>query len=275
MFVRSTFRPLLAAGLLLPLAASLPASAQSISFSRIGRPIIESRLKAVTPDNAARYEALKKMFEQAGCTGDRLTEQKVKGSKLPNIVCTLPGKTKSTLVVGAHYDAADPAHAVVDNWTGAALLPSLYQSLNKNERNHTFVFVAFSGNAKGMKGSKQFAKKMGKNVKAMVNLDSLGLSPTKVWVTENNKHLTSFIAGVAKAIKVPVTGVNVEAVGQGDAIPFNDRKIPTLVIHSLDTENHTICQSDQDTLEAVDRNEYYNTYSLTAATLAFMDIKLD
>ncbi len=275
MFLRSTFRPSLAAGAVLSLAASLPAVAQSISFSRIGRPIIENRLKAVATDNAARLEALKKMFAQAGCTGDQLTEQKVKGSKLPNLICTLPGKTKSAVVVGAHYDAAEPAHAVVDNWTGAALLPSLYQSLSKNQRNHTFVFVAFAAHDQGMKGSKQFAKKMGKNVKAMVNLDSLGLSPTKVWVTENNAHLTSFIAGVAKAIKVPVTGVNVEDVGQGDAIPFNERKIPTLVVHSLDTENHKICQTEQDTLDAVDRNEYYNTYSLTAATLAFMDIKLD
>ena len=265
-------------GALLGLLAAALLPAESISFSKLPPTAINKRLEEVTQNDSAREATLKKLFVEAGCKADHLREQKVKGSKVPNIICTLPGQTDSVIVVGAHFDAGPHSQGVVDNWTGAALLPSLYQSINKTRRHHTFVFVGFSSKEKGMKGSRAYVHSLGQNgsakVMAMVNLDCLGLSDTKVWATEENKLLTSYLAGVAQAVKAPVTGLNLKQVGQGDAIPFNKRHIPTVVVHSLTPTNYKIRHTSQDTLAAVNRNEYYQTYSLLTAYLAFLDLKL-
>ncbi len=253
-------------------------SAESINFSKLPATVINHRLEQVTNENKAREASLKKLFEQAGCTADHLIEQEIKGSDVPNLICTLPGETDSVVVVGAHFDAAPNTEGVVNNWSGAALLPSLYQSINKTPRHHSFVFIGFSSKEKDLKGSQSYVRSLGKEagdkVKAMVNLDCLGLSSTKVWATDDNKTLTGYIAGVAQAVKLPVTGLNLKEVGQGDAIPFNKQNIPTLVVHSLTTDNYKILHTPQDTLAAVNRDEYYRTYSLLTAYLAFLDIKL-
>jgi hypothetical protein len=64
------------------------------------------------------------VFAGAGC--GQVIEQPVKWSRQGNVVCTLPGKGEGTIVVGAHFDKSN-ALGVVDNWSGASLLPSLYQ----------------------------------------------------------------------------------------------------------------------------------------------------
>ena len=110
--------------------------------------------------------------------------------------------------MGAHFDLVEAGNGVVDNWTGAALLSSLYQGLAGTPRLHTYVFVAFSGEETGLKGSTAFVKQLGdrrQSVKAMVNLDSLGLSETKVWTSHSDQHLVGLLGGVAKALDLPVS----------------------------------------------------------------------
>jgi len=48
----------------------------------------------------------------------------------------------------------------------------------------------------------------------MVNLDTLGLGPTKVWLSRSDKRLTSLLNGLANAMKLPLGAVNVEKVGR-------------------------------------------------------------
>ena len=69
------------------------------------------------------------LFEEAGCSGEHLTEQPVKHSHDPNVICALPGQSDAQIVVGGHFDFVDRGQGVVDNWSGCSLLPSLYQSL--------------------------------------------------------------------------------------------------------------------------------------------------
>ena len=80
---------------------------------------------------------MKSLFEEAGCKGDSISEQKVNGEKR-NLICTLKGETDSMIVVGAHFDLIEKGDGVVDNWSGAALLPSFYQGLAEFNRKHTF-----------------------------------------------------------------------------------------------------------------------------------------
>ena len=53
-----------------------------------------------------REATLKQMFAEAGCDDQHISEQPVKGSKLPNIICLLPGSSDKVIIVGAHFDRA-------------------------------------------------------------------------------------------------------------------------------------------------------------------------
>jgi hypothetical protein len=53
-----------------------------------------------------------------------LRELTVKGSKEPNIICAVAGESQQGILVGTHFDSAG-GDGVIDNRTGAVLLPSL------------------------------------------------------------------------------------------------------------------------------------------------------
>jgi hypothetical protein len=105
----------------------------------------------------------------------------------------------------------------------------------------------------------------------MINIDSVGMTPPKVWVTRSDKQLIQMIARVAAATKIPIAGMNVDKVGESDSRPFVDKKIPVLDIHSVTTETLSVLHSDKDTLSAVVMQHYLDTYRLLAATLVYMD----
>ena len=109
------------------------------------RAMIEARLKDFAGSDSQREATLEKLFQESGCTADKLSEQPVKHLKESNVVCTLPGQTDSVILVGAHFDHVSAGDGVADNWSGASLLPSLSYSL-RNQVNHcTFLFVGFAG----------------------------------------------------------------------------------------------------------------------------------
>ena len=249
-----------------------------IHFNSMSREVIEQRLAAYTIKNAGREPAVRRLFEDAGCKDANLTVQKVKGAKAPNLICTRPGETDSVILVGAHFDLTGSGHGVVDNWSGASLLSSLYEGLLDRPRKHTFVFVAFTEEEKGLIGSKFYASKLGKEkalVKAMINLDSLGLSETKVWSSHSDKTLLDWMGGLANAMKLPVTGVNMERVGSTDSESFRLKKIPVLSVHSITQQTFAILHTSRDNIEAIQLDEYYRTYRLVLAYLALLDQKLD
>ena len=261
-------------------SAALAQSANNAEFQYNLEPksVVQDRLGAYARKNAQREPAVRRLFEDAGCAGDALTEQAVKGVKAPNLLCTLTGATDSTIVVGAHFDLVEAGNGVVDNWTGAALLSSLYQGLAVTPRQHTYVFVAFSGEEMGLYGSTSYLRQLGdrrQQIKAMVNLDSLGLSETKTWTSHADPHLLSLLSSVAKALDLPVAGMNVERVGSADSEPFRQRKIPAITVHSLTQETWKILHSKADVIEAVHFDQYYRTYQLLAAYLVVLDRNLE
>jgi hypothetical protein len=108
---------------------ALTAAGETIRYSTLLNSVIERRLAAVRFTNIDRERTLSDLFTEAGCSGDHLNEQPVKGSKVPNLICIMPGEMESVIVAGGHVDFVNEGQGVVDNWSGAALLPSLYQSL--------------------------------------------------------------------------------------------------------------------------------------------------
>ncbi|HSW49475.1 MAG TPA: M28 family peptidase [Bryobacteraceae bacterium] len=244
--------------------------AQSISFTPVAPSVLEERVKQVASEDQDRMQALKKLFEAAGCP--QISEQAVPGAPTPNVVCTLPGTERNTVVVGAHYGKPAKGDGVIRNWSGAALLPSLLESLNKSPRRLTYVFVGFSDQQKGLRGSKAYAKDVKKDtVKAMLNIESLGLGPTKIWLDQADKNLVSGMARVATSVKVPISGMNLDEATEVDSQPFKDKNIPTIHVHSISAADAKIPGSEKDTAAALQMDEYGNTYRLLAVYLAFLD----
>jgi len=109
----------------------------------------------------------------------------------------------------------------------------------------------------------------------MVNLDTLGLGPTEVWVSRSDKNLVRALNGVAQALHLPLSGMNVDAVGESDEESFVDRKIPVVTIHSLTQDTVAILHTAKDKYDQIHFNDYFNSYRLLSAYLVFLDQNWD
>ena len=266
--------PTLASLLLLFSAGAL---SESIRYAPVTRNVIQARLRSYTGTDAQRETTLKRLFSEAGCAGLQLNEQRVQFATLPNVICTLPGASESTIIVGAHFDHVPAGDGVVDNWSGASLLPSLYEAVKEEPRQHTYVFVGFTDEEKGEVGSRFYAQHMTKEqiatTDAMVNMDTLGLAPTEIWVSHSDKRLTGALVYFAKLLKMPISGVDVDRIGSTDSVQFAAVSIPSITIHSLtqETWNQRILHTAKDRITAIRMDDYYQTYRLLSGYLAFLD----
>src|ERR1700722_14205112 len=127
------------AAIVLLLQPCLISAGERVQYNIISRELIESRLVRYAGDNKQREATLKQMFSEAGCDDQHLSEQVVKGSKLPNVICFLQGESDKVIIVGAHFDRVAEGDGVVDNWSSASLLPSLYDSVKHQPRKHTYI----------------------------------------------------------------------------------------------------------------------------------------
>jgi peptidase M28-like protein len=260
---------------LLSLATS-GVAADTLRLSPVSRPVIEARLAEYRRPNSERAATLKRMFVESGC-GEQLSEQKVKRSIPPNVICVLPGTSDRVIVVGAHFDHVLEGDGVADNWSGASLLPSLYQAMKVEARQHSYIFVGFTAEERGLLGSRFYVRRLTPAqvaaTDAMINMDTLGLAPTNVWVSRADKRLTLALGYVAQLIEAPLNGVNFEQIGTTDSESFARSKIPRITIHSLTQENSDarILHTSKDKLSVIHPDEYYETYRLLAVYLVYLD----
>jgi hypothetical protein len=269
----------LAGALIACIACVVPSSAQNpaqIHFRLQTREVVEGRLKSFSTKNSEREALIRKWFADSGCKGANLSEQALDRKLPPNVICVLPGETQQVIVVGAHTDHVDSfGDGVVDNWTGAALLPSLLYSLSAQARHHTLIFVGFSGEEQGLVGSQYYVDHLANaqraHIEGMVNFDSLGLGPTEVWASHADKVLLDALASVAAASKLPVTTMNVDNLGTADSESFARYQIPRITLHSVTQKTWPILHSPSDKMAAVKMNDYYDSYKLIAEYLAYLD----
>jgi hypothetical protein len=265
------------------LACAVCASAQSpaqtpaqIRFRLQEREVIEGRLKSFSTRNGEREGLIRKWFADSGCKHPNLSEQALDRKLPPNVICMLPGETKEVIVVGAHTDKVDSfGDGVVDNWTGAVLLPSLLYSLSAQPRRHTLIFIGFSSEEKGLVGSQYYVDHLTSEQRAriegMVNFDSLGLGPTEVWASHADKVLLHALASVAAASKLPVTIMEAPNGASADSESFARYHIPRITLHSVTQQTWSILHSPLDKLAAIKMNDYYTSYKLIAEYLAYLD----
>ena len=263
--------------LLLPLNSWTPLFSESVRFALVPRQIVEERLGKYAGNNEQREATLRQMFSNAGCDDQHLSEQSVNGSRQPNVICSLPGSSDRVIIVGAHYDRVSAGDGVVDNWSGASMLPSLYEAVKGQPRQHTYIFIGFTDEEQGLVGSRFYVRQMTKQqvavTDAMVNMDTLGLAPSEVWASHSDKRLTIALVNIARRLNFPITGVNVEQIGSSDGEVFAERKIPRITVHSLTQAswNAGVLHSSKDKISAIHPDDYYQTYDLLAAYIAFLD----
>ena len=259
------------------LASAVYGQEASIRFVPVTRQVVEGRLNKYAGDDARRERTLMGLFAEAGCGEESLSEMPVSGWPLPNVICTLPGDSGRTIIVGAHYDHVPTGDGVVDNWSGASLLPSLYQALKDEPRRHTYVFVGFSEEERGMVGSKFYVQQMTEAQKdltdAMVNMDVLGLAPSEDWWSYADRRLRAKLIYIADQLKLPISAVDIAEVGSSDSVEFGAVNIPSITIHSLSqkTWDAHILQPRKDAISEIRMDDYYQTYRLVAAYLAYLD----
>lgn len=255
------------------LFGALSAFCQEVKYRFVPPAVIEKRLRMFDGNNAKRQATLKSLFEQVGC-GD-VHDAPVAKETIPNVVCVLKGETDRVIIVGAHFDMVDAGDGVVDNWSGASLLPSIYDGLRAHPRKHTIIFIGFSQEEKGLIGSSDYADKMTKDeiarTDAMINMDTLGLGPTAVWGNRADKRLTNEILKVADTMGMKLRNVNFETVGSTDSESFARKKIPVLTVHSITSQTSKYLHTPDDQIEHVDLLEHYKTYKLMTKYIAYLD----
>jgi hypothetical protein len=256
-------------------------TAQSLHFNAASREIIEARLGKYQGDDQQREATLKQLFSEVGCNDQQLSEQSVKGWKIPNVICVLPGSSNRIIVVGAHVDHFPKGDGVADNWTGAALLPSLYEGLKTAPHTHRYIFVGFSNteNGRGEAGSRFYARNMSKEevsaTDGMVNMDTLGLAHPVAWGREgSHSHLVAILLALAKQLNVEVTNEYDPGRLIFDSEPFSEeRNIPSITVTSATREaiGANIIWTPKDKISAIRFDDYYQTYRLLAAYLVLLD----
>jgi hypothetical protein len=249
-----------------------------VTYGLVPRDTLQGRLALFKGNDKVREAALVKLFSTAGCPATNLTEQSVPGRKQPNIICTLPGSTQEIIIVGAHFDHVSAGDGIVDNWSGASLLPSLLQSLIASPHKHTFIFIGFTGEEEGLLGSAYYVQQLTKEqfpqIEAMINLDTLALGPTKVWVSQSDPRLVNALAELAHVMKLPIGGMNIDGFGESDEESFIQDKVCTITIHSLTPETAHVLHGPDDNPSVVKFDDYYDTFHLLAAYLAVLDAQL-
>jgi Iap family predicted aminopeptidase len=237
--------------------------------------VIEARLRRFKGKDAERRITLMRLFEEAGCRDGHLLTQPVTDADAPNVICSLPGSTDRVIVVGAHFDRVDAGDGVADNWSGASLLPSLYQSLSAKMRRHTFLFIGFSDEEEGFVGSRFYVERLNedalKSIQAMINLDTLGLESMKIWASDSDPRLVALMNDVARSMQLPVDVMNIDGIGNSDGISFKKHDIPIITLHSVTLDNLHILHSREDRFSIINLGEYYNAYNLISGYLTALD----
>jgi Zn-dependent M28 family amino/carboxypeptidase len=183
----------------------------------------------------------------------------------------LKGKHTETIIVGANYDLGPP-----DNWKGASLLPYLYKALSHRKRHYTFVFVAFADEQRKLSGSSFFVQQMtdaqAGETEAMVNLDVLGFSFTKISEQHSDPQLVKLMINAAYMFKLTASQVDLARAIQTDSEPFAARGIPRITLHSLTVGTlEELKENEQAPLGRFRPDNYYDSYRLIAGYLAYLD----
>lgn len=173
--------------------------------------------------------------------------------KSPNVVATLPGEgdlAEQTIVIGAHYDhvgmggygSLAPGTVAVhngadDNASGTAVLlqvaENLVGELTGQENRRRIVFVAFTGEERGLLGSKHYVQQPRfpiSNTVAMVNMDMVGRlndNELTVYGTESSDVMDGLLDSANERFRFKLDRIG-SGYGPSDHASFYAAQVPVL-----------------------------------------------
>ncbi|WDT81383.1 MAG: M20/M25/M40 family metallo-hydrolase [Candidatus Manganitrophus sp.] len=210
---------------------------------------------------------------------------------MKNVIGILPGSRPEwagqSVVVGAHYDHLGEGWPDVhqgdkgkvhpgadDNASGVAILLELARVLAKEKPpERTVIFVAFSGEEAGRRGSKRFVahsknfppeKMMG-----MVNLDTVGrLGQNKLLVfgTGSAEEWIHLFNGVGFVTGVPIQSAQKD-LGTSDQVSFADAGVPAVQLNSGPNLDY---HRPSDTADKIDQAGLIKVASVLKEAVAYL-----
>lgn len=212
-----------------------------------------------------------------------------------NIVLKLGSEIKPTIVVAAHLDkVVETGTGVIDDWSGCTMVLNACHSLAENDEllNHNFIFVCFAYEESNLWGSKTFVNdlKLGDtlltpmlgglhNIKAMINLECLGVSDLYGWKEGSTESLAVEAQSVANLLGLNFENRLIGLPVGADSVPFFFEGIPSITIDSLkapafpgDT-NHDFgkIHSSEDKLSSMNEAKYLTTLDFVTTYLQRLD----
>ena len=258
---------------------------RTLFFFTSPRSTVEMVVHTIPATDAARLDRLRENFAAVDCGPDRMREQRIAdghGNTGANLICIWPGSTTGTIVVAAHYEHEGHGQGALDDWSGAALLPFLYEAIQGQPRQNTYVFLE-SWKSKGAETwLKSLSKEDRKRIRAVIDLDGLGLSYTRFFTTfspfetvpTGSTHLQTQLLWAALSEGLTQAPEQVSPhhwLSVDPTDPFRAMMIPSIVIHSVPADQARIPGSSADIASAVNGNAYFTTYHLMCAFLASLD----
>ena len=222
---------------------------------------LKSALEKAPCKDEDRQAGVMELFTSVGAVGDAIITQKL--GKIENVIITKPGKSKETVIVGAHFDKTDDGCGVIDNWTGIVILAKLYKTIMALDTQKTFVFAAFAKEEKGLLGSSAMADNIPKeeraNVCAMVNFDSFGFTYPQALGNVSDSSLVKLAQSISKDMKLPFASAEISN-ASSDSASFRAKKIPSISLHGLDGRWQNYLHSNSDKLSNVNMQSVYIAY---------------
>ena len=93
----------------------------------------------------------------------------------------------------------------------------------------------------------------------------------EIWIKRSTPQLGRCMTRLAATLKTPISGMDVDVVGDDDSHSFQDAKIPVISLHSLDNDTLQLIHGKRDRLEAIQFEQYFASYRLIAFFLAYLD----
>jgi Zn-dependent M28 family amino/carboxypeptidase len=258
--------------LLLVLTLSWTLHAQETKPKLATKDEMSEQLRAAPCKNSDRFEAARKLFQSMGAQDSDI--ETAKFDEVKNLVVRKKGRSKETIIVGAHYDKVSDGCGAIDNWTGIVTIANLYRTLSTVETEKTYLFVAFDREEIGLVGSNAMAKSIPKENRtdycAMVNLDSFGFNYPQVMDNATTPKMRERAEVLAKELKMPLAHAAI-ANADADSSSFKSRDIPAITFHGLSNNWQQYLHSSKDKFENINVASVFIAYDFVLRYLAGLD----
>ncbi len=235
---------------------------------------VQASMNKVPCEKSARLDGVKQLFTSVGAAETDLSIEKFDKDKISNLVVRKKGETDETIVIGAHYDRTDDGCGATDNWSGITILAHLYKTILPLKTKKSYIFVAFDQEEKGLLGSRQMLKAMGKpdiaQICSMVNFDSFGQAYPMALKNASSSKMLKLAETLGKESGFTFQSVEIQG-ASSDSAAFIEKKVPAITLSGLGSNWTEILHTKNDKLDKVNIDSVYLGYRFDTLYVSKLD----